>query len=66
LPRRRRCHPRRQKLLRGAIEEFKQSSPLVQKVEEKPAAKSDAPPPDGKGPLQAARRATERETTKER
>jgi F-type H+-transporting ATPase subunit alpha len=58
--------PDTEKLLRGAIEEFKQSSPLVQKVEEKTAAKSDAPPPDGKGPLQAARRATERETAKER
>jgi F-type H+-transporting ATPase subunit alpha len=58
--------PDTEKLLRGAIDEFKQSSPLVQKAEEKPAAKSDAPPPDGKGPLQAARRATERETRKER
>jgi F-type H+-transporting ATPase subunit alpha len=55
-----------EKLLRGAIGEFKQSSPLVQKAEEKPAAKSEAPPPDGKGPLQAARRATERESRKER
>jgi F-type H+-transporting ATPase subunit alpha len=55
-----------EKLLRGAIDEFKQSSPLVQKAQEKPAAKSEAPPPDGKGPLQAARRATERETVKER
>jgi F-type H+-transporting ATPase subunit alpha len=58
--------PDTEKLLRGAIEDFKQSSPLVQKAEEKPAAKSEAPPPDGKGPLQAARRATERETRKER
>src|SRR6202171_3032982 len=58
--------PDTEKLLRGAIDEFKQSSPLVPKAEEKPAAKSDAPPPDGKGPLQAARRATERETRKER
>ncbi|MEA2668668.1 MAG: F-type H+/Na+-transporting ATPase subunit alpha, partial [Chloroflexota bacterium] len=55
-----------EKLLRGAIDEFKQSSPLVQKAQEKPAAKSEAPPPEGKGPLQAARRATERETAKER
>jgi F-type H+-transporting ATPase subunit alpha len=54
-----------EKLLRGAIDEFKQSSPLVQKAQEKPAAKSE-PPPEGKGPLQAARRATERETAKER
>src|SRR6266851_5147513 len=58
--------PDTEKLLRGAIDEFKQSSPLVQKAEEKPAAKSQAPPPDGKGPLQAARRATERESRKER
>jgi F-type H+-transporting ATPase subunit alpha len=58
--------PDTEKLLRGAIEEFKQSSALVQKAEQKPAAKSEAPPPDGKGPLQAARRATERETRKER
>jgi F-type H+/Na+-transporting ATPase subunit alpha len=58
--------PDTEKLLRGAIEEFKKSSPLVKKAEEKPAAKDEAPPPDGKGPLQAARRATERETKKER
>ena len=57
--------PDTEKLLRGAIDEFKQSSPLVQKAQEKPAGKSE-PPPDGKGPLQAARRATERETAKER
>src|ERR1700694_5506429 len=55
-----------EKLLRGAIDEFKQSRPLVQKAEEKPAAKPDEPPSEGKGPLQAARRATERETRKER
>src|ERR1700704_6552363 len=55
-----------EKLLRGAIEEFKQSSPLVAKPEEKQAAKAETPPPEGKGPLQAARRATERETRKER
>jgi F-type H+-transporting ATPase subunit alpha len=58
--------PDTEKLLRGAIEDYRQSSPLVQRAEEKPAAKSDAPPPDGKGPLQSARRATERETRKER
>jgi F-type H+/Na+-transporting ATPase subunit alpha len=57
--------PDTEKLLRGAIDEFKKSSPLVKKTEEKPA-KSEAPPPDGKGPLQAARRATERATKKER
>jgi F-type H+-transporting ATPase subunit alpha len=55
-----------EKLLRGAIDDYKKSSPLVQKAEDKPAAKAEAPPPDGKGPLQAARRATARETTKER
>ena len=57
--------PDNEKLLRGAIDEFKQSSPLVQKAEDKPAARVDEAP-KGKGPLQAARRATERETTKER
>jgi F-type H+/Na+-transporting ATPase subunit alpha len=55
-----------EKSLRGAIDEFKQGSPLVQKAEAKPAVKAEEPPPDGKGPLQAARRATERETAKER
>ena len=58
--------PDTEKLLRGAIDEFKKSSPLVQKAEEKAAAKAETPPPEGKGPLQAARRATERETRKER
>src|SRR5213595_3338391 len=57
--------PDTEKLLRGAIDEFKKSSPLVQRPDEKPAAKAEEPP-KGKGPLQAARRATERETTKER
>jgi len=57
--------PDNEKLLRGAIEDFKKSSPLVQQQEEKPAAKVEEPP-KGKGPLQAARRATERETAKER
>ena len=57
--------PDTEKLLRGAIEEFKQSSPLVAKAEDKPAAKAEEKP-TGKGPLQAARRATERETAKER
>jgi hypothetical protein len=56
--------PDTEKLLRGAIDEFKKSSPLVQKPEEKPAAKAEEPP-KGKGPLQSARRATERETVKE-
>jgi len=57
--------PDSEKLLRGAIDEFKKSSPLVQRPDEKPTAKAEEPP-KGKGPLQAARRATERETTKER
>ena len=57
--------PETEKLLRGAIEEFKKSSPLVQKPAEKPAAKAEEPPSE-KGPLQSARRATERETTKQR
>src|SRR5256885_6595359 len=57
--------PDSEKLLRGAIDEFKKSSPLVQRPDEKPVAKADEPP-KGNGPLQAARRATERETAKER
>src|SRR5712691_5944427 len=56
--------PDTEKLLRGSIDEFKKSSPLVQRPEEKPAAKAEEPP-KGKGPLQSARRATERETLKE-
>jgi F-type H+-transporting ATPase subunit alpha len=51
------------KALRAAIEEFKKSSPIFQKVEARPAATAE-PAPKG-GPLQSARRATERETTKE-
>ena len=51
------------KALRAAIEEFKKQSPLVQKEEKaKPAATVEAP---RGGQLQAARRATERETRKE-
>jgi F-type H+/Na+-transporting ATPase subunit alpha len=57
--------PETEKLVRGAIEELKKSSPLVQKPAEKPAAKAEEPPRE-KGPLQSARRATERETTKQR
>jgi F-type H+-transporting ATPase subunit alpha len=57
--------PDTEKLLRGAIDDYKKSSPLVQKPEAKAAAKAEEAP-QGKGPLQAARRATERETTKER
>jgi len=51
------------KALRAAIDEFKKSSPIFQKVEARPAARAE-PAPKG-GPLQSARRATERETTKE-
>src|SRR6184192_1230905 len=57
--------PDTEKLLRGAINEFKKASPLVQRPDEKPAAKPEESPKGG-GPLQAARRATERETAKER
>src|SRR3989454_4507199 len=51
------------KALRAAIEEFKKSSPIFQKVEARPAASAEQAPRGG--PLQSARRATERETTKE-
>jgi F-type H+/Na+-transporting ATPase subunit alpha len=51
------------KALRAAIEEFKKSSPIFQKVEARPAASPERAPKGG--PLQTARRATERETTKE-
>src|SRR5437870_3723774 len=51
------------KALRAAIDEFKTSSPLIQKEEaRKPATAEKAP---RGGSLQAARRATERETKKE-
>ena len=52
------------KALRAAIEEFKKSSPIIQKVEARPAASAEQAPKGG--PLQSARRATERETTKEK
>jgi len=52
-----------EKALRSAIDEFKKSSPLAQKPE-RPGAERGAAPPKG-GQLQAARRATERETVKE-
>jgi F-type H+/Na+-transporting ATPase subunit alpha len=51
------------KQLRAAIEEFKKSSPLVQQKEKKPAVTAEAPAE--KGPLQGARRAVERERTKQ-
>jgi F-type H+-transporting ATPase subunit alpha len=53
-----------EKRLRAAIDEFRQSSPLVEKAEEKPPAPREEPA-KGSGPLQAARRATEREVRKE-
>jgi F-type H+-transporting ATPase subunit alpha len=52
------------KALRAAIDEFKKQSPLIQKEERKEAAPAGAGARAG-GPLQAARRATERETRKE-
>jgi F-type H+/Na+-transporting ATPase subunit alpha len=52
------------KALRAAIEEFKKSSPLVQKEEQKKTAAKAEDAPRG-GALQGARRATERETRKE-
>jgi F-type H+-transporting ATPase subunit alpha len=51
------------KALRAAIEEFKKSSPIFQQIEARPAASAEQAPKGG--PLQSARRATERETTKE-
>jgi len=51
------------KALRAAIEEFKKSSPIIQKVVARPAASAEQAPKGGQ--LQSARRATERETTKE-
>ncbi|HSO93484.1 MAG TPA: hypothetical protein VLS53_03320, partial [Candidatus Dormibacteraeota bacterium] len=52
-----------EKRLRGAIDEFKKSSPLVQK--EKPAeAKAEQPGARGGGGLQGARAAAEREQSK--
>jgi F-type H+-transporting ATPase subunit alpha len=52
-----------EKALRSAIEEFKKSSPLVQKEEQKAPPKAEEKAAGG-GKLQAARRATERETAK--
>jgi len=55
--------PEIEKLLRGAIDEFKKSSPLVQKDEKaQPAPTTESA---RGGPLQGARRATERQTRKE-
>jgi F-type H+-transporting ATPase subunit alpha len=54
--------PDTEKMLRAAIEEFKQSSPLVKKEESKEVKTAEAPKG---GPLQGARRAADRETKKE-
>src|SRR5213596_1941923 len=51
-----------EKALRSAIDEFKKSSPLMQKPE-RPAAEREAAPARG-GQLQSARRAAEREAVK--
>ncbi len=53
--------PETEKALRGAIDEFRKSSSLVETKEEKAAAAPAAP---RGGPLQSARRATERKTAK--
>jgi len=53
-----------EKALRSAIDEFKKSSPLMQKPE-RPAAEREAAPARG-GQLQSARRAAEREAVKEK
>jgi F-type H+-transporting ATPase subunit alpha len=59
--------PETDKALRAAIEEFRQSSPMVQKPEaQKPAPQPEAPAPAGRsGPLQRAKAAVEREVKKE-
>ena len=54
-----------EKGLRSAIDEFKKSSPLVERKEEKAPPKADEAASKSGGPLQAARRATERETAKQ-
>jgi len=57
--------PETEKALRAAIEEFRQSSPLVQKPEaQKPQPQPEEPAGRG-GPLQRAKAAVERETKKE-
>src|SRR5213082_3088795 len=53
-----------EKALRSATDEFKKSSPLMQKPE-RPAAEGEPAPSKG-GRLQSARRAAERETVKEK
>jgi F-type H+-transporting ATPase subunit alpha len=55
--------PETEKALRSAIDDFRKTSPLVETKEEKaPAAQPEAA--SRGGPLQSARRATERETAK--
>src|SRR6266581_3585984 len=53
-----------EKALRAAIDEFKKSSPLIEKPVRVTAERETAPPKGGQ--LQSARRATERETVKEK
>lgn len=53
-----------EKALRSAIEEFKKSSPLMQRKEQPKKTAETAEAPRG-GALQGARRATEREVKKE-
>lgn len=57
--------PETEKALRAAIEEFRNTSPLVEiKEQQAPSRAAGEAVPRG-GPLQSARRATERETRKE-
>jgi F-type H+-transporting ATPase subunit alpha len=53
------------KALRSVIDEFKKQSPLMQRDQKKEPVAAGAEGQRGGGPLQAARRATERETRKE-
>jgi len=53
-----------EKALRAAIDEFKKSSPLIEKPVRATAERETAPQKGGK--LQSARRAAERETVKEK
>ncbi len=57
--------PETEKALRAAIEEFRQSSPLVTKAEAQKPSPQPAEPARRGGPLQKARAAVEREAKKE-
>ena len=57
--------PETEKALRSAIEEFRNTSPLVQSKEQQAPARAAAEAAPRGGALQSARRATERETRKE-